>query len=315
MTEGRSTPLVSIVMTTYNGERYLAQQMDSLLQQTYPHLEIVVVDDCSTDGTFALLQQYARRHPHISVYRNETNLGYIRNFEKACALSKGDFIALCDQDDAWKADKIEKLAGAIGDFAMIHSDSMLCNQDLQETGRRISDNAELKDIHSPLEQAVFCRIYGHSSLFTRSFFEQARPFLPIIPHDWWLCYVATLCGGIRYYPEPLVLYRQHVNNLYGAVGTRRKKTKEEKAKIRERKRLEVTHIRQRMQAFADRCPDHLPEKKILQALNRSYQSFSLPNNFSRMMLFFRYHPQLLTVKKRSALRKYLFCLKMFFIIK
>jgi len=309
-------PLVSIILATYNGAQYLEQQLQSLVDQTYAPLEIVVVDDGSTDATWEVLQDWAARYPLFRLHRNTENLGYIRNFEKGCALARGAYLSLCDQDDAWHPQKTEKLVRAIGPHALVHCDSFLCDAALQPTGRRISDNAVLMPIHSPLQQAVFCRVYGHASLFTRTLFEASRPFLPIIPHDWWLCYGATFHGGIQYLPEPLVYYRQHASNLYGAVGTKRKKTRAEKEKQRARDRLQLVEIRQRVAAFRVRCPDSLVhEKKVLAALSRSYESFSLPNNWRRMMLFFQYGHLFLAVKKRSPLRKWLFCLKMFFIIK
>jgi glycosyltransferase involved in cell wall biosynthesis len=305
--------LVSIVVTTFNGERFLEKQLDSLCAQTYPNFEIIVVDDCSTDGTISILNRYAEKFSFITVHLNDQNLGYIKNFEKACLMAKGELISLCDQDDYWLPDKIKKLEAAIGDYPMIYCNSLLCDEELKSINEHISDRAVLKPITSCLEQAVFCRIYGHATLFTKQFFNAAYPFLTIIPHDWWLSYVATLNGGIQYLDEPLVYYRQHTSNIYGVVGSRRKKDPSIK---KLEKRREISNIRARINAFAAACPDSfVKEKKVLMALAKSYQSFSLANNLSRVYLFFRYHKLLLAVKKRSLLRKYLFCLKMFFIIK
>jgi glycosyltransferase involved in cell wall biosynthesis len=308
-------PLVSIVMATYNGEKYIEKQLESIFRQTYPELELIVVDDRSQDNTVVILNQFAQEHKNMKVFVNDTNLGYIKNFEKGCFISKGAFIALCDQDDYWNEDKIKLMVEAIGEYPMIYSDSFLCKEDLNNTGIRISDNAKLLPIHSCLQQAVFCRIYGHATLITRSLFERAYPFLEVIPHDWWLSYVASFSGGIRYLNIPLVYYRQHSSNLYGAVGTKRKNKKEHN-KILERKRLEIANIRTRINTFFEFCPAHLEkEKKILKALAKSYSSFSIYNNFLRMGLFLHYQHLLLAVKKRSPLRKFLFCIKMFTIIK
>ena len=93
MSKLESTPLVSVVLTTYNGQPFLAQQLDSLFQQTYPYIEIIAVDDGSRDQTVAILREYAGRHPNMKVTLNETNLGFIRNFEKGCRLSTGRWIA------------------------------------------------------------------------------------------------------------------------------------------------------------------------------------------------------------------------------
>src|SRR5476649_2579474 len=94
-------PLVSIALCTYNGARFLSQQLDTLVNQTYRPIEIIVVDDCSTDDTFAILTEYAGRYPNFKIYRNDVKLGFTANFEKAVKLCTGDLIALCDQDDLW----------------------------------------------------------------------------------------------------------------------------------------------------------------------------------------------------------------------
>ena len=95
-------PLVSIAICTYNGERFLKKQIDSLLNQGYSNIEIIAVDDRSTDRTWDMLQEYAQKDKRVQTYQNEKNLGYARNFEKAITLCKGDFIALADQDDIWE---------------------------------------------------------------------------------------------------------------------------------------------------------------------------------------------------------------------
>ena len=102
-------PLVSIALCTYNGEKYLRLQLDSLLAQTWPNIEIVVTDDVSTDNTFAILNEYAAIHAGFSIYKNTVNLGYNKNFEATITKCKGDFIAICDQDDIWAAAKIETM--------------------------------------------------------------------------------------------------------------------------------------------------------------------------------------------------------------
>jgi len=99
---------VSVVLGTYNGEAYLREQLDSVLAQTYPFLEIIAIDDGSSDSTVAILKEYAARDTRIKVVVNEQNLGFIRNFEKGCSLATGRWISLCDQDDYWLPDKIKK---------------------------------------------------------------------------------------------------------------------------------------------------------------------------------------------------------------
>ncbi|MDN3657697.1 glycosyltransferase family 2 protein [Ferruginibacter paludis] len=307
-------PLVSIVMATYNGNKYLAQQMESIVAQSYPNIEVIIVDDRSTDDTVEILQRFQQQYSFLKIIRNEVNLGYIKNFEKGCLLANGELIALCDQDDYWHSDKIKNMQAAIGNYPLIYCDSILCDEHLKPLGVNISDRVNSIDFNSCLQQVVFCRIYGHATLMTKFFLQQAVPFLEVIPHDWWLCYRATFYGGIKYLPEQLVSYRQHAANIFGVVGS--KSRKHNKINKAERNRLEMSRIRTRMNAFYNACPDALvKEKAVLKKLVKTYQNFSLVNNFQRMMLFFKYQDQFLASKKRSAIRRYLFCLKMFVIIK
>ncbi len=314
MSDRSNYPLVSVVLATYNGEQFLRQQFDSILAQTYSHLEIIAMDDNSSDATVALLKEYAANYEHVKIYVNESNLGFIKNFDKGCSLSTGDLIALCDQDDYWSNDKIEKLVNAIGTAPMIYSDSYLCRHDLQLMGKRVSDVVNCVSFTNCLQQAVFCRIYGHATLFTRSLYNTATPFLAAIPHDWWLSYIATLHGEIKYLPEPLVYYRQHESNLFGIVGGKRRK--HQKQEQLEKKRLEKIKIRQRVEGFYERCPGEMErEKKVLLALIHCYQSFSLKNDITRVLLFLKNRNDFLLVKKQSSLHKLLFCFKMFVKIK
>lgn len=313
-------PLVSVVLGTYNGEAYLEEQLRSVLTQTYPALEIIAIDDGSSDGTVAILRAYALRDPRIRVVVNERNLGFIRNFEKGCSLATGKYIALCDQDDYWSAEKVSKMLHAIGPHPMVYCDSELCDDDLRPLGRRISDLVHYQSFDDCRQLCVFSRMYGHATLITRELFEKASPFLEEVPHDGWLAYHATLYGGVAYLPEVLVRYRQHAGNVFGVVGRKKKKgtadVRAEKQKKKAAGKRELARIRVRMNAYCDACSETLvPQKRLLRALVRSYRNFAPWNDLWRVWLFLANVDRLLVVKKYSRLRKYLFCFKMLVKIK
>ena len=116
-----TSPTVAVVMCTYNGEKYLRQQLDSILAQTYPIQELIVQDDCSTDTTLAILQEYEAKVPFMKVIENTHNLGFNLNFKTACMRATADLIAISDQDDVWMPEKIQKQVQAIGDYNLCFS--------------------------------------------------------------------------------------------------------------------------------------------------------------------------------------------------
>lgn len=309
----QQSPLVSVVLATYNGERFLRTQLDSIVQQTYPNLEVVVVDDRSTDTTVAILNEYAARYPYLRVIVNETNLGYIGNFEKGMLLASGELIALSDQDDIWHLHKLRTLVDAMGDADVVYGDSRLIDDQDGPIGTNFSGIRQLQNFDSCLSFVIGNTVSGHGMLIRKELVHRSMPFPRTVPHDHWLCFVATFRQPVRYVPQVLVDYRQHASNVFGILpvvnGVKRIHPKKPEAqKLRE--------IRERAQILYDKCPTELLlEKKILGRLNRSYKSFSLPNNFIRMVAFFQYRNELLATKKRTPFRKWLFCFKMFVKIK
>ncbi len=299
--QGNGAPLVSIVVATYNGEKYLKQQLDSLVRQTYPHFEIVVTDDRSTDGTTAILQAYADQYPNFRYVVNDTNLGFIKNFEKACTLAKGDYISLCDQDDVWDLEKTALLMEAIGDHQLIFCDSLFVDEQLNSLGRRHSDVKQFRSFDNCLYFAQDDCVCGHATIFRRSLLQHALPFPAKTPHDQWLPFVATLHGTLLCYDKPLVQWRQHPLNV---------------TKSPHGKAYKMATNLAILEAFYQYCPvERSMEKKVLYNLKKSNEGYTFANNFLRMFTYFRYQRYLLGMKKRNAFRKFLFCIKMFWQIR
>lgn len=314
MNEIDKHPLVSIVLATYNGEKFLEKQLESLFQQTYPNIEIIAIDDKSSDNTINILNTYAAMHTHMKVFANQINIGFIKNFEKGCRLTNGDFVSFCDQDDYWFPNKIKKMVDAIQDYPAIYCDSIISDENLNTNGAQISNFVNSKSRHDCLQLTIFCRIYAHTMLCKKSFLEKTYPFLEVIPPDWWLPYLSTFYGGIKYLPEPLVLYRQHQNNVAGITGGKRKRNTQDNR--RKQNALERIKIRTRINAFYTACPVYIvKEKKVLSALADSYRTFSLKNNLKRFIIFLKYRNVFLDVKKYSGFHKFFFCFKMLVKIK
>lgn len=240
-------PLISIALCTYNGERYLHEQMDSLLGQDYPRLEIIAIDDASTDATPDILGEYASRDARLQVHRNPSNLGFRRNFERALGLCSGALIAPGDQDDIWAPEKLSKLQEVLGSAMMSYCDSDLIDQHGHALGQRMSDKFKVASIGDPMAFVFSNCVSGHAMLFRRELLAGALPIPSNLFHDWWLAYVAASLGRIEYCPEPLVGYRQHATSVTDLSGRR---TASAVGKPRGH-RLEAIHdIQRRIEGFA-----------------------------------------------------------------
>lgn len=129
-------------MTTYNGEKYLHEQIDSILAQTIQNFELIICDDCSKDSTWDILSDYSQIDNRIQIFRNEENIGFKKNFEKALSLCQGDYIALSDQDDIWMPNHLEVLKSIIGNKMMSCGNCEMIN----EKGHSL--NISFKDLES-----------------------------------------------------------------------------------------------------------------------------------------------------------------------
>lgn len=211
-------PLVSIAMATYNGEKFLRKQLDSLLSQIYKNIEVVVSDDCSTDETIAILNEYKDKFK-MRLYFNKSNLGFLKNFETAVSLCKGDYIVLADQDDIWMPEKVSTLLDEIGDYSLIYSDASLINEHDDILPGSLIKNSGIKPVTGKAFTYFVCNscVTGCTSMFKK---ELVPVILPIpeneTSHDWWFSVVASRQGGVKYLNRELIQYRQHDYNVIGA---------------------------------------------------------------------------------------------------
>ena len=189
---------VSVIMGTYNGAKYIREQLDSILAQTYPLLEIIIQDDGSTDDTVAICREYAEKYPIIDFSCNAHNLGFNRNFLSAALKAKGDFVAFSDQDDVWFPEKIARQVENIGDHDLCFS-THLRGADRQHT--------HLVSPQYSLEALLFCGFAGHTMLLRREFIQTEEYWIDKIMYDWSLAICAQLHGGIAFVDKPLNWHR------------------------------------------------------------------------------------------------------------
>lgn len=226
---------VSVALCTHNGSAFVAEQVRSILTQTRLPREIVLSDDASSDDTVDIVRHEidafnaGRAEPiALVIRRNQPALGVTKNFEQAISLCTSDLVALCDQDDVWVPEKVERMASEFEtrpDLTLLHANLTLVDGQLQPLGAtlfsayRVS-TWEFASIHSGRAIDVLVRrnlVTGASTMFRRSVFDLAVPLPPAWVHDEWLGIVAAVSGRVDCLEEPLVLYRQHGGNQIGAA--------------------------------------------------------------------------------------------------
>jgi glycosyltransferase involved in cell wall biosynthesis len=211
-------PRISVALCVHNGARWLPEQLDSLLAQEGVALEIVALDDRSTDESLDVLWDYAGRDDRIRVATNLENLGHLKSFEKCMALCVAPLIAPCDQDDVWHPRKLAKLAAAIGDADLAYCDSAYIDGAGRSLGRRVSqDIGPMQSGRDPLRYVFQNTVSGHALLVRRDVFNASLPLPALLYHDWWLAMRAAAGRGVVYVDEPLVQFRRH-DMAYSPMG-------------------------------------------------------------------------------------------------
>lgn len=202
--------LVSIAMSTYNGGLFLKEQLDSILKQTYRNLEIIISDDSSTDNTIEIIKEYQNKDKRIVFYQNKENLGFVKNFEKAISLCNGDYIALADQDDIWKNNKIELFLSQIEENVLIYSNAAIIDKNSKETGSNFILKSNIRKWDSNISFLLYNVISGNTMMFKKELIKYILPFpMNITYHDFWIAFVAATYGTITYTDEPMTFYRRY----------------------------------------------------------------------------------------------------------
>ncbi|HXH84393.1 MAG TPA: glycosyltransferase family 2 protein [Candidatus Tectomicrobia bacterium] len=219
---------LSVALCTCDGERFLPAQLDSIAAQTRLPDELVVHDDRSTDASVAIVRDFAARAPFpVRVTVNATRFGSTANFEAALADARGDIIALCDQDDVWRPDKLARIESAFEtspDALCVFSDAQIVGEHLEPLGYRLWDSV---GFDGPPQQRMAAgggvdvllrqNVVTGATLALRSDLRDlALPIPPGWVHDGWVGLLAAAVGVCLPLPEPLVRYRQHGRQQIGA---------------------------------------------------------------------------------------------------
>lgn len=218
---------VAVIMASYNGAKYIGEQIESILGNSFDDIELHVCDDGSTDETEEIVNTYVEKNPgKVFFHKNKENLGVIRNFLEGMKCADCPYYMFSDQDDVWEKDKIlhtlERMKqeenknvnipiAVFGDAYMVDANLKSMNSTFQKTSNVNPTNTKLS--HLVVENTVI----GCTLMINAGLKELVRnTSLQIKMHDWWLALIATSMGKLVYLDEPLLKYRQHENNTLGA---------------------------------------------------------------------------------------------------
>jgi glycosyltransferase involved in cell wall biosynthesis len=224
---------VSAALCTHNGARFVEAQLLTILRQSAPPVEIIVSDDASTDGTLdvvsRVIETWRAGHPGVEVriLRNTTALGVTANFEQALAACSGDLIALCDQDDLWHPQKLERMTAEFDQrpsLLLLHTDARIVDEAATPVGETLLQTLyvrpkDIDAIHDGRAADVLLRrniVTGATVMLRRELVERSRPFPASWVHDEWLAMIGAVTGEVDLLEQELIDYRQHGANQIGA---------------------------------------------------------------------------------------------------
>lgn len=216
---------IDVLMATYNGEKYIKEQIESILNQTYKNINLIISDDKSNDRTPEILQELAKKDSRITVYIQKENLGYVKNFEFLLNKVESNYYMLSDQDDVWLPEKIEKsmekLKQENADF--VFGDLEVVDENLKTIYPSFCDFMLLsrkinKTINTSKINYLYNCVTGCTILSKKEYIKEILPIpqnSKYVIHDYWMGLVLSFKGKLAFIPEKYIKYRQHGNNQIG----------------------------------------------------------------------------------------------------
>ena len=220
---------IDILMAAYNGEKYIAEQIDSILNQTFQDFRLVIRDDGSTDNTPAIIEDYAQKYPGKVevVHDDKGSVNFCRNFFELLGHAQADYVMFCDQDDYWFPYKVQVTLDYMkkaekenpGKAVLVFCGKEIVGGNLQSIDS--PGDTSIQSGRYTLRQLLILNcVSGCTEMLNRELYTRLGEYSEAIDfHDWWSALCAASAGVIRYMPEPLIKYRQHGNNFVGAGTT------------------------------------------------------------------------------------------------
>lgn len=292
--------MVEIVLASYNSERYIGEQIESILAQTAQGWHLTVQDDRSSDRTVEIVESYRVVYPDkIALRVNSRNLGGSKyNFYDLLLGADAEYVMTCDHDDVWLPNKVEQTLAVMRDLEgqygtecplLVHTDLKVADSGLNVTAGSMFFQQSLDSSRKALaELLVQNNITGCTMMVNRALLSMLSPEIPpnLIMHDWWCGLIAAAFGGIGFVAEPTILYRQHGDNQVGAKNARSLGYNARRAaKFQDARRVLVETYLQAGD-FAAQFQDRLSSSQL--ELLRAYADMGEKGKFGRICTLKRY---------------------------
>ncbi len=220
--------MIDVLLATYNSEKYISEQLISILEQDYTDFKIIISDDYSTDNTIQIINDFIIKYPNkIELTTTNKNIGAKENFNKLLSLSTANYIMFSDHDDVWFSDKISKTLNAMKVLEnknstttplLVFTDKSITDENLNilHTSCSIAENFNTSNL--TLNRLLVQNVASGCTMMINKTLLNKCKTIPneAIMHDYWLILVAILFGDVFYIDEPAMLYRQHSSNELGA---------------------------------------------------------------------------------------------------
>jgi len=288
--------IIEILMATYNGEKYISEQIDSIINQTCKNWKLLIRDDGSQDKTLEILEEYEKRDERINILRDiKGNLGFVKNFEELLKNSSEEFIMFSDQDDYWIENKLENYINELGTLSekeqkmplLIHSNSFVCDENLNVKKKEFI-NSKIAAHYKKNSYFFSYIVQGSTALINKELMDIGLPFLKNVTlHDRYFHLLAEFFGKRIFISKSLIKYRQHGGNEIGAKGSIIKKIL--------KKRYFEQSDRELILEIKEKYKEKIEKEKI-KLINKYLEVTD--RNQNRMMRFIKSFKFKMSIKKR-----------------
>lgn len=288
--------IIEILMATYNGEKYISEQIDSIINQTCKNWKLLIRDDGSQDKTLEILEEYEKRDERINILRDiKGNLGFVKNFEELLKNSSEEFIMFSDQDDYWIENKLENYINELGTLSekeqkmplLIHSNSFVCDENLNVKKKEFI-NSKIAAHYKKNSYFFSYIVQGSTVLINKELMDIGLPFFKNVTlHDRYFHLLAEFFGKRIFISKSLIKYRQHGGNEIGAKGSIIKKILK-KRYFEQSDRELILEIKEKYKGKI--------EKEKIKLINKYLEVTD--RNQNRMMRFIKSFKFKMSIKKR-----------------